>query len=253
MKAIKMSLAFVLLSLTVFGQSIKFPMVGSSESPTTVITEIVTNSRNTVVSFKHICSRKGNWVQLNKSMYLQDANGEERYSYVRSEGIPLRPEKFVATEDRQEVNFKVYFEKLRPGTKEINVIERARSLAEHSNGFSFFNYFKVSLNKSQPEPGSRTVSTVDVVVAPPVPPNGDFASSFAKSEMKNLGPMISNMYSGMLTAQLNMYSNPATTDQLARIMKNYYDALIKTGFSSDAALKIITSKPLISADGKPGN
>lgn len=248
MKAIKMSLAFILLTVAAFGQSVKFPMVGSSESPTTVITGIETNNRNTVVSFKHICARKGNWVQLNKSMYLQDANGEERYNYVKSEGMPLRPEKFVATEDQQEVNFKVYFEKLKPGTKEINVIERARSLAELHNGINFFNYFKVSLNKSQPEPVNDNPRSVKVTVAPPPAPNSDFSSSFARSEMRNLGPMISNMYTGMLSAQLNLYSNPATTDQLARIMKNYYDALIKTGFPADAALKIITSRSLISTD-----
>ncbi len=245
----KILLAFLLLPLTVFSQSIKFPLVGSSEDPTTIITQIETNKHHTIVSFKHICSVKGSWVQLNKSMYLQDANGEEKYNYVRSEGIPARPEKFVATADNEEVNFKVYFEKLKPGTKEINVVERARSLAELNNGINFFNYFRVSLNKSQPESGNRIT---EVITMPPPPPSkGDLTASFPTRQMANLGPMVSNMYTSMLSAQLNMYSNPAITDQLAKIIKSYYDALIKTGFSSDAALKIITSKQLISVDGGP--
>ncbi|WEK20905.1 MAG: hypothetical protein P0Y49_07115 [Candidatus Pedobacter colombiensis] len=253
MRSKQILLAFLLLPVTLFGQSIKFPLVSSSEDPTTMITEVETNSQYTIVSFKHICTVKGSWVQLNKSMYLQDANGEERYNYRRSEGIPLRPDRFVATKDNQEVNFKVYFEKLKPGTQEINVIERARSQAELNNGVNFLNYFRVNLNQSQLELGDRAVSKVEVVVAPPPPLRSDFVTSVANGETANLGPVLKDMYMGMFTAQLNVYSNPAVIDQLAKNMKSYYDALIKVGFSSDAALKIITSKQLISAGGNSNN
>jgi hypothetical protein len=202
-------------------------------------------------------------------MYLQDANGEARYNYVRSEGIPLRPAKFTATEDNQEVNFKVYFEKVKPGTKEINVIERARSLDELRDGMSYFNYYKVSLYKSGPAlAGSRPGFITDVVSAPQRGMNinvqvdtatvqvdtasavsGDITSLMDRGGMANLGPIMSGVYKDLLNAQLQAYSNPVITEQLARITKNYYDALIKTGFSEDAALKIITSKQLISIDG----
>lgn len=253
MRSKQMLLAFLLLPVTLFGQSIKLPFVSSSEDPTTIITEIETNSKYTVVSFKHVCSGKGSWVQLNKSMYLQDAKGEERYNYIRSEGIPLRPERFVATKDDQEVNFKVYFEKLKPGTQEINVIERARSQAELNGGINFLNYFKVSLNQSQPELGETNVSKVDVTVTPPPPLRSAFANPFGNGENQNFGPVLNDMYMGMLTAQLNVYSNPKVIDRLAKNMKSYYDALIKVGFSSDAALKIITSKQLISPGGNSNN
>ncbi|MNJ91512.1 hypothetical protein D3C87_91640 [compost metagenome] len=249
----QMLLAFFLLPVTLFGQSIKFPLVSSSEDPTTVITEIETNSKHTIVSFKHVCRGKGSWVQLNKSMYLQDAKGEDRYNYVRSEGIPLRPERFVATKDNEEVNFKVYFEKLKPGTQEINIIERARSQAELNDGITFLNYFRVNLNKSQQELRDGTVSQVEVVVTPPPPMRNDFGTSVANGEAPNFGPVLKDMYMGMFTAQMNVYSNPAVIDQLAKNMKSYYDALIKVGFSSDAALKIITSKQLISAGGNSNN
>lgn len=252
MRSKQILLAFLLLPVTLFGQSIKFPFVSSSEDPTTTITEIETTIQNTIVSFKHVCREKGGWVQLNKSMYLQDASGEERYNYIRSEGIPLRPDRFVATKDNQEVNFKVYFEKLKPGTKEINVIERARSRAELYGGVNFLNYFRVNLNKSRPEFGDST-SIVEVIVTPPPPVSNENATSAVNGEATNFGPALKNMYMGMFTAQLNVYGNPAIIDQLAKNMKSYYDALIKVGFSSDAALKIITSKPLISAGGNSNN
>jgi hypothetical protein len=258
-----------LLSAATFGQSIQSPLVASSDDHTTIITQIETNSHNTVVSFRHICFEKGDWVQLNKSMYLQDANGEARYNYVRSEGIPLRPAKFTATEDNQEVNFKVYFEKVKPGTKEINVIERARSLDELRDGISFFNYYKVSLYKSMPALIGGRQGFVTDVLSMPRPEMGmntvqvdtariqvdkaysNFASPMNRGGMAYFGPMMNGVYASVLNAQLQAYSNPAITDQLAKITKNYYDALIKAGFSEDAALKIITSKQLISIDEVP--
>jgi len=254
MKPSALILFCFLLSAAIFGQSIKSPLVSSSDDHTTIITQIETNSHNTVVSFSHICTQKDSWVQLNKSMYLQDANGEERYNYVRSEGIPLRPARFTATEDNQKVNFKVYFEKLKPGTKEINVIERARSLNELRDGVTFFNYYKVNLYQSglaDGRPGFMTdkVSTFHPERKMSVQIDTSVSSDFTPPMGRDFGPMISGVYSSMLNAQLRTYSNPATTDQLAKIMKNYYDALIKAGFSEDAALKIITSKQLISFDG----
>ena len=250
----------LLLPAATFGQSIKSPLVANTDDPSTFITQVETNSHNTVISFRHICNGKGSWVQLNKSMYLQDANGEDRYNYVKSEGIPLRPEKFTATADRQEVNFKVYFEKLKPGTKEINVIERVRSLTELRNGISYFNFFNVSLNKSRPlTADGNEIRTVQVTMSPPPPmemiadtlysDSSNIGGTTRTRVMNDMTPMMVNMYKSMLDAQLKVCSDPAVTDRLAKIMRNYYNALIKAGFSMDAAIKIITSKELISLNG----
>jgi len=247
MRTIKILSALIMLSVLAFGQTIKNPKLNSSEDLKTVITQIETDSKNTIVSFRYTGQQEGDWVQLNKSMYLQDANGEDRYNYVRSEGIPLRPGKLTTTAPGQQVNFKVYFEKVKPGTKKINIIERARSAAELNNGVNFLNFFSVDLNKSQPEQEMGN-SAVDAVLSlPPV----DYAveTSPGRQEMPNIGSMVNNMYSGMLTAQLNNYSKPEVINQIAKITKEYYDALIKVGFGADAALKIVVSKPLINVDG----
>ena len=230
-----------------FSQSVKFPQASSSDDPTTFITEIVTNNKNTIVSFKHVCAQKGSWVQVNKSMYLQDANGEERYNFVRSEGIPVRPERFIATQDGQEVYFKVYFEKLKPGTEKINIIERARSVQELSDGIGFFNYYGVNLTKSG-TPNSaaltlnETVQTDTSYVTTTIP--APFGSN---GEMANIGSAMTEMYTSLIHAMLKVYSNPEITDQLAKIDRNYYNALVKAGFAPDDALKIVISKQIASA------
>lgn len=233
-------IAGLLFPASLFAQSIKQPMISSSEDPSTTITEINTTAQNTVVTFKYTSPAKGAWVQLNKSMYLQDANGEERYGYLRSEGIPLRPEKLVTNADNQEVTFKVYFKKLKPDTKEINVIERARSIHEMNDGINFLNFYRVSLQNSRSAGNSTDANRVDVMVMPPPPVQG---------MPENMGPMMSKMYTSMLTSQLAVYDNPEITAQLAKITKSYYDALIKVGFPADAALKIIIAKPLVSTEG----
>ncbi len=247
MKSIKTLLVFVLLTATVSAQTVKYPMVGSSEDPSTSITQIETNDQHTVVSFKHTFSSKGGWVQVNKSMYLQDAGGEDRYNYIKSEGIPTRPERLYSTVDNQTLDFKVYFEKIKPGTKFINIIERARSLAELQGSVNFLNYFKVDLNKSQPI-SSGASSSVQIKMVPP-PPSSEADTDYVQTQMASIKAMAISMYDAMYTGQLNMYSKPGVLEQLAKIMKTYYDALIKVGFSQDAALKIITSKQLVSVDG----
>jgi hypothetical protein len=46
---------------------------------------------------------------------------------------------------------------------------------------------------------------------------------------------------GDLNKLLNIYGDPATTGRMAKIMRNYYEALTKQGFSGKEAMKIITS------------
>lgn len=265
MKIKSLFFLMVLAPVIAYSQTVTTPAVGYSEDQTTTITKVEVTKTNTIVTFKHILNGKGAWVQLNKSMYLQNAKGEERYDYVKSEGIPIRPARFTSDKNYEELTFKVYFQKLKPGTKEVNVIERARSLEEQVSGTKYFNYYNVSLSKSAPGQSER-VKMTDVVLMAPPPLNANehvvsdtaYATSTAYSpghtngmDMANsFGPMMGNMYTSMLDAQLKMYSKPETTAKLAQVTKSYYDALIKVGFSEEAALKIITSKPLVSVDGK---
>jgi hypothetical protein len=255
---IKLLLFFaLLLPVAAYCQSINMPAVGYSEDHLTTIAKVEVTNNETVVTFNNILPHKGSWVQLNKSVYLQDAGSEERYNYIRSEGIPLRPDRFTADKNGQVVEFKVYFEKLKPGTKAINVIERARSAQEQAGSVRFFNFYNVSLNKSATV--TERVKVTDVVLMPPPPIEGGMqtitdtayavSGSNPNAMMNNFAPMMGNMYTSMLDAQLNLYSKPETTKKLARITKNYYDALIKAGFSAQAALKIVTSRPLVSMDG----
>lgn len=239
-----LSLLFLLLALPAlsFCQSIESPKIGSAEDHSTTITKIEYSKTFTCIHFKHKFSVKGNWIQLNKSMYLQDADSEERYAYVKSEGIPLRPLKHEASTDTEEMAFKVYFEPLKPGTKRINIIERALSPRERMEGTTYFNFYDVSLENSWPEH-----KITDVRLMPP-----DTASSNYPGMFSGANSMFGNMYKSMLDEQIKFYTDSANIEKIAKATKGYYDALMKAGFGSDQALKIITSKQLISS-GIGGN
>ncbi len=148
MKPLSLLFLLLLLPAMAFCQTILSPSVGSSDDPSTIIVKIDVTKSYTAVVFKHVATAKGNWVQLNKTIYLQDANGDDRYNYLRSEGIAIKPLKDSAQMDNEETSFTVYFEKLKPGTKAINIIERAISTTDRIAGASYFNYYNVSLDKS---------------------------------------------------------------------------------------------------------
>jgi len=224
-----------------------------SDDPSTTIEKIEITPKYTAVYFKHTAAAKGGWLELNKSIYLQDADGEDRYNYVRSEGIKLRPLKDTATSDNQEFNFTVYFEKLKPGTKAINVIERAASIMDRMSGTNYFNFYNVQLVETKkthvtevklipPSPITIADSTQGTTIYPPLSGLGSKNYDF------NMATMMTSMYNAALEAQLKFYSDKARLDEMAKIEKSYYDALMKAGFTADQALKILVSKPLLSQD-----
>lgn len=57
--------------------------------------------------------------------------------------------------------------------------------------------------------------------------------------MQMMTPMFGQMMKVMMEAQLEVLANPASADKLASYTKNYYDALIKKGFSKEDALRIV--------------
>ena len=56
---------------------------------------------------------------------------------------------------------------------------------------------------------------------------------------QKMGPMMGMMMKGMMKAMLELFSEPETAERLATFTKNYYDALIKKGFTPEQALKIV--------------
>lgn len=56
--------------------------------------------------------------------------------------------------------------------------------------------------------------------------------------MQSMVPFMGQMMKMMMEVQLEVLADPKTADSLATYTRNYYDALIKKGFTKDEALKI---------------
>lgn len=89
-------------------------------------------------------------------------------------------------------------------------------------------------NKSK----SKTVDSVSVMSKPSKDP---FGEAGMMGLMNSMGPMMGNMARSMMDAQLDYYKQPGKLEEIAKLNKQYYDALVKEGFTYDQALKIITS------------
>jgi hypothetical protein len=58
---------------------------------------------------------------------------------------------------------------------------------------------------------------------------------------QQMTPMFGNMVESMMQGKLKVFAQPETTKLLAKFVKNFYDNLIKEGFSKEEALMIVTS------------
>jgi hypothetical protein len=61
------------------------------------------------------------------------------------------------------------------------------------------------------------------------------------SMMGMMGPMMSQMAEATMAATLKALSKPEAAEQLATFSRNYYNALLKKGFTKDQALSIVMS------------
>ena len=61
------------------------------------------------------------------------------------------------------------------------------------------------------------------------------------SAMSMMGPMMGQMAEVSMAATLKALTKPEAAEQLATFSRNYYNALIKKGFTKDQALSIVMS------------
>ena len=54
-----------------------------------------------------------------------------------------------------------------------------------------------------------------------------------------MSPMMGQMMEAMMEGMLRVMARPENADRLATFTKNYYDALIRRGFTKDQALQIV--------------
>lgn len=249
-KTLLLTATLVAICLYSFSQNVVNPHIEIKDSPATIISKIETDKQYTIVSFEHYAQIDSAWVVLNKEIYIQTDVDNKHYEFVKAEGIAVAPatrHTFAKAGDK--LSFKVYFKKIPVNAKLIDIIEHA---GKRSDDISFFNFYDVDLTQSNR--GEQGVKVTEVVLAPP-PINGQ-TNSVGGVELTNMmgamGPMYASLIKSMLDAQLSFYKQPGKLTEVAKVHKQYFDALVKEGFTYDQAIKILTSSPLIQMSGSAG-
>jgi hypothetical protein len=223
----------LMLNIKTSAQSIENPSVENSDSPSCRIVKIENTPNFTIVSFEETAVNNNAWARLSKNVFVQTNVSDKHYHYIKSENIAIAPEKTTIKNAGDKLLFKVYFERIPPTSRTIDVIEKAGAKY-------FYNFYNVSLTQSQ------KVTITDVALTPPPPSlsNVNIDDNMA-SVMGSMGPMLTNMATAMMDAQLKYYKQPGKIAEIAKLSKQYFDALVNEGFTPDQALKIITSESLL--------
>jgi hypothetical protein len=249
-KTLLLTATLIAICLSSFAQNVVNPRVEISESMGSLITKIETDKQYTIVSFEQYAYNDSSWVVLNKEIYIQTDIDNKHYEFVKAEGIAVAPEtRHTFAKAGDKISFKVYFKKIPANAKLIDIIEHA---GRRSDGITFFNFYNIDLTQSFP--GEQHIKVTDVVLAPP-PVNGQFNATGANeftNMMGAMGPMYASLITSMLDAQLSFYKQPGKLTEVAKLHKQYFDALVKAGFNYEQAIRILTSAPLIQMTSSSG-
>ena len=249
-KTLLLTATLIAICLSSVAQNVVNPRVEISESMGSLITKIETDKQYTIVSFEQHAYNDSSWVVLNKEIYIQTDIDNKHYEFVKAEGIAVAPEtRHTFAKAGDKISFKVYFKKLPANAKLIDIIEHA---GRRSDGITFFNFYNIDLTQSFP--GEQHVKVTEVVLPPP-PVTGQFNANGANeftNMMGAMGPMYASLITSMLDAQLSFYKQPGKLTEVAKLHKQYFDALVKAGFNYEQAIRILTSAPLIQMTSSSG-
>jgi hypothetical protein len=240
-KTLLLAVLFLTALLPSFAQNITNPRVDGSNDDNTTISKIETNKLYTIVTFDYTAGTENSWVQVDKEIFIRTVDGKH-YNFLKAENIGIAPDKKSFAHAGDKLSFKIYFKKIPATAKTIDIIERD---GVPEPGHSYFNYTNVSLTQKSLEK-TKTVSFM--LKSPPIKIDTAIAMNGfpdIMGAMNNMGPMFSNMAKSLMDAQIEYYKQPGKLTEIAKLNKQYFDALVKEGFTEDQALKILISDSLL--------
>ena len=136
---------------SVISQTIYNPSINRQEENRITIDKIENTDKNTIVHFTYTASNEylnGGWITINPDIIIKETSGDRKYKLIKSEGMPLSPNKHSFSFNDEKLRFKLYFPKIDDKIRNIDIIE-------NENNKFFFNFFGVSLSKSNVRNGSE--------------------------------------------------------------------------------------------------
>jgi hypothetical protein len=217
----------IIACMSAIAQNIVNPAVERADDLNCTISKIETTDKYTIVSFDYTAPSDNSWVQLNKEIFIKADGNDKRYAFVKAENMTMAPEKRINKNAGDNFTFKAYFQKIPKNTKSIDVIENPEG---NNSSANYFNYYNVSLTQSQ-----RAATYAYTMSAPS-------ARIFGGSSKSNLAYSY-NVKPKVETDIMLSDLKAEAIRQLAKQQKEYFDALVKEGFTEDQAIRIMTAAP----------
>lgn len=233
----KLYLTFLLSWLVTasFCQSFEKPYVESVGDRLCYINKVELTKDFTIISFEHLNNNNG-WIRLNPGIKIK--SGSKEFAFLKAEGIPLDPDSYQFADGVEKHAFKVYFQRIPKEIKLFDVIE-----AEPGTRYDF-NFYGVDLKKKRLSDVQTShflkdsIVSTEMVLSPP-------SSTDGKLDGFNFGNMLKDIYSSAIDSYITYLKTPGKLVEIAKLNKEYYDALISAGFSKEQAMQILVSTPLI--------
>lgn len=126
---------------SIISQTIYKPFIIRQDENNFTIDKIENTNNNTIVNFTFKSSDdyvNGGTVMINPNIIIKETSGDREYKLIKSEGMPLSPNKHSFSFNGEKLRFKLYFPKIDNTIKSIDIIESI-------NNKLFFNFYGVSL------------------------------------------------------------------------------------------------------------
>jgi len=190
------------------------PSVESQGERSVRVQKIEITKSYTIVSFVHTNLSQGEmWIQIMPSIKIIGAFGKRTFKFIKTEGIPVAPEKFTYTKYGQRKYFRVYFEKLDPGIEKVDIFE-----CTNTDLYVCFNFYGVKIKN----PITQIAPTV-------VNKNGPAINN---SNIIIQGKVLNSKTQKPVACQIN-FQFASNRKQIASVQSNalgYYKMVLKGGY-----------------------
>lgn len=136
------SLLLLIVTFNTWAQTIITPTYSRRDNISFRIDEIEKTSSYTIIKGVYENVTNYGWANINNTTYLKDCRTGKRIgTIIKSEGLPLSPNKHQFTKENEIVSFKLYFPVIENEVEMIDMIEDEMSA-------SSFNYYGIALRKN---------------------------------------------------------------------------------------------------------
>ncbi len=191
-----------------------YPTIESQGEKSVRVQKIEISNTYTIVSFVHTNLSQGEmWIQIMPSIKIIGAFGKRTFKFIKTEGIPVAPDKYTYTNHGQRKYFRVYFEKLDPGVEKFDIFE-----CINTDQYVCFNFYGVKIKNP-------------ITQIPPTVVNKNVPTA-GNSNIIIQGKVLNSKTQKPVACQIN-FQFASNQKQIASVQSNalgYYKTVLKGGY-----------------------